>query len=152
MPEYVAEDEFVCHNQKCLIPKTRGQGRILSALLKVGDRRKEDLRQSFKVAKVWQIQQVMIQLLVSVFHFHLTGVFDIDNSHLQLTICPRHRDSFGVRWRCNKRNCTAPISWCSHPTKAVRGERGITLSQSRQLFHSTGVLLPVASRKLYNIT
>ena len=53
MPEYVAEDEFVCHNQKCLIPKTRGQGRILSALLKVGDRRKEDLRQSFKVAKVW---------------------------------------------------------------------------------------------------
>ena len=44
MPEYVAEDEFVCHNQKCLIPKTRGKRRILSALRKVGDHRKEDLK------------------------------------------------------------------------------------------------------------
>ena len=93
-------------------------------------------------------KSVYLQLVVSVFHFHLTGVFDIDNSHLQLTICPRHRDSFCVRWRSNKTNCTAPTSWCSHPTKAVRGERGITLSQSRQLLNSTGVLLPVASRKL----
>ena len=74
-------------------------------------------------------------------------MFDIDDAHLQRTICPRHRDLFGVRWRSNKTNCTAPSSWCPHPAKAVKGERGITLSQSRQLFQSAGFLLPVASRK-----
>jgi len=78
-----------------------------------------------------------------VFHFHLTGVFDIDKSHLQLTISPGHRESFDITWRSNKRNCTAPIS--------VKAERGIKLSQSRQLFHSTGVLHPVASRKFIKI-
>ena len=83
----------------------------------------------------------------SLVYYYLAGVFDIDKSHLKLTICPKHRDLFGVRWRSNKTNCTAPSSWCLHPTKFVRGECGITLSQSRQLFHSTGILLPVASHK-----
>ena len=54
------------------------------------------------------------------FTFHLTGVFDIDKSHLQLTTCPGHLESFGITWKSNKKNCTAPIS--------VKGERGITLS------------------------
>ena len=85
----------------------------------------------------------MIQLVVLVFHFHLTGVFDNDKSHLRLTICPGHRESFGITWQSNKRNCTAPIS--------VKRERGITLSQSRQLFHSTGVLVPVASRRFLKV-
>ena len=84
----------------------------------------------------------------SVLYYHLAGVFDIDQSHLQLTICPRHRDLFGIRWRSNKKNCAAPSSWCSRLSTAVKGERGITLSQSRQLFLTTGVLVPVASRKL----
>ena len=89
----------------------------------------------------------MIKLKVLAFQRWLAGVFDIGVSHLEITICPRHRDLFGIRWRSNRTNCTAPSSWCSHPAKTVKGERGITLSQSRKLFHSTGVLIPVASRK-----
>ena len=29
-----------------------------------------------------------------VFYYYLAGVFDIDKTHLELTICPRHRDTF----------------------------------------------------------
>ena len=29
-----------------------------------------------------------------VFSCYLAGVFDIDKTHLELTICPRHRDMF----------------------------------------------------------
>ena len=61
-----------------------------------------------------------MQLVILVFHFHLTGVFDMAKSHLQLTICPRHRKSFVITWRSNKRNCAAPIS--------VKGERCYTLA------------------------
>ena len=32
------------------------------------------------------------------------GVFEIDDIILGKTICPRHRDLFGIRWRCNKKN------------------------------------------------
>ena len=62
----------------------------------------------------------MIQLVVLVFHFHLTGVFDINKSHFQLTICPRQRKSFCIIWRSIKRNCAAPIS--------VKGERYYALT------------------------
>ena len=29
-----------------------------------------------------------------VLYYYLAGVFDIDKTHLELTICPRHRDMF----------------------------------------------------------
>ena len=35
-------------------------------------------------------------------------MFDIDKSHLQLTICPGHLESFGITWRSNKK-----ILYCS---------------------------------------
>ena len=57
---------------------------------------------------------------------YLIGVFDIDKTHLELTICPRHCNLFGVRWRSNKMNSAAPSSWGSHLSR----ERGITLSKS----------------------
>ena len=80
--------------------------------------------------------------------YYSLGVFEIRSRHLVMTICPRHRDLYGIRWRSNKRSCSAPTSWSLHSSK-VKGDRGITLSQSKQLFQSTGVLVPVASRKYY---
>ena len=53
-------------------------------------------------------------------------MFDIDKTHLELTICLKHRDLFGVRWRSNKKNSAAPSSWCS----LLSRERGISLSRS----------------------
>ncbi|KAK3732354.1 hypothetical protein QZH41_014983, partial [Actinostola sp. cb2023] len=72
------------------------------------------------------------------------GVFDIDETHLGLTICLRHREIFGIRWRSNKTNCTAPSQWVSH--KTVKAERGITLAHSKLLRQHTQVLLPVGSQ------
>ena len=60
-------------------------------------------------------------------------MFDIDKSHLQLTICPGHLESFGITWRSNKRYCTAPIS--------VKGERGIARSAKFDTREGTPAIL-----------
>lgn len=73
------------------------------------------------------------------------GVFEVKDALLGLTICPRHREQFGIRWRSNKKNCACPCEWASHRT--VKGERGLTLAQSERLLQLTEVLIPVASRK-----
>lgn len=73
------------------------------------------------------------------------GVFEVEETNLGATICPRHRDTFGIRWRCNRRNCMCPSEWAGH--KSVKGDRGITLAQSKRLFQLTEVLIPVASRE-----
>ena len=53
-------------------------------------------------------------------------MFDIDKTHLELTICSRHCDLFGVRWQSNKKNSAALSLWCSHLSR----ECGIALSWS----------------------
>ena len=55
----------------------------------------------------------------------------MDDIILGTTICQRHRDRFGIRWRCNKKNRARPHEWASH--MAVKGERGLTLAQSQKL-------------------
>ena len=48
------------------------------------------------------------------------GIFKLDDSHLSMSICPKHRDSFGIRWRCQKRFCAIPSG------KENEGDRSIT--------------------------
>ena len=64
-----------------------------------------------------------------------------------MSICPRHRDAYGIRWRCQKKLCSVPPDWSVHNKKELKGDRGITLPQSQLLFRLTSVLVPVASRK-----
>ena len=59
------------------------------------------------------------------------------------TFCPRHREMYGIRWRCNKTTCVCPTEWAGH--KSVKADRGLTLQQSKKLFQETQVLIPVAS-------
>ena len=40
----------------------------------------------------------------------ISGVFEIEQSHLKITVCQRHRNLFGIRWRCNKTRCSIPTS------------------------------------------
>ena len=82
--------------------------------------------------------------------FSFKGIFDISEGHLELTICPKHREKFGIRWRSNKRNCTSPSEWSSHG-KAVSGERGISLPHAKLLYQQTQVLLPVGSSEVLPI-
>ena len=64
-----------------------------------------------------------------------------------MSICPRHRDAYGIRWRCQKRLCSVPPDWSVHKEKALKGDRGVTIPQSQLLYKLTSVLVPVASRK-----
>ena len=36
------------------------------------------------------------------------GIFEFNEVRLGLTICPRHRERFGIRWRSYKKNCSCP--------------------------------------------
>ena len=69
----------------------------------------------------------------------------MDDVSRAVTVCPRHRESFGIRWWCNKKSCTCPSEWALH--KTVKGDHGITLAQSEKMFLLTEVLIAVGSRK-----
>ena len=78
------------------------------------------------------------------------GIFEVNEVSLNSTICPRHRDCWGIRWRSNKKNCSCPEQWIWHQ-KNSKGDRGINLAQSRALFSQTQLLLPIGSRKCLSI-
>jgi len=73
------------------------------------------------------------------------GIFEIDESHLSISICPRHRNAFGIRWRCQKRFCALPPSWAPHRAKQMKGDRSITFVQSRLIYKMTSTLVPIGS-------
>ncbi len=75
------------------------------------------------------------------------GIFEVNEQSLALSICPRHRDEFGVRWLCNKKNCSVPFDWAPHKDHPRKGDRGLTFEQSKQIYLMTNILVPVASRK-----
>ena len=47
----------------------------------------------------------------------------MEESHKFMTICPRHRAEFGIRWRCSKVRCSVPTEIAAHKTDTVKGDR-----------------------------
>ena len=94
----------------------------------------------------WRHTSPLYCLSFKTFQVRWLLLFDVSEGHLELTICPRHRDKFGIRWRSNKTNCTAPSEWSSHGN-SVSGERGISLHHSKLLHKQAQVMLPVGSRE-----
>ena len=41
----------------------------------------------------------------------IIGIFEEQEQYFNLSICPRHRDAFGLRWRSNRKLCSSPSSW-----------------------------------------
>ncbi|XP_048589833.1 uncharacterized protein LOC116611598 [Nematostella vectensis] len=74
------------------------------------------------------------------------GIFVCTEEFLSLTVCPRHRDSYGIRYRCHKTLCSVPATFASHGKKEKVDKASITLLQSEQFFKQTGHLVPVGSR------
>ena len=71
-------------------------------------------------------------------------------------MCPRHRELYGMRWRCNKTKCSSPVDWAPHKSKLFKGDCGITSIQSTGLYYLANCLLPVwhsyrISTRLYRI-
>ena len=52
---------------------------------------------------------ISIILSEQVNDFAFSGIFEVEESHKELSICPRHRDDFGTRWLCNKKKMLLSI-------------------------------------------
>ena len=70
---------------------------------------------------------IYIILSEKVNDFASSNIFEVDKSHKELLICPRHRDDFGTRWLCNKKNCSCPSDWAPHGKSSRRGDQTPTL-------------------------
>ena len=76
------------------------------------------------------------------------GVFEFDHSKFQMTICPKHRDEFGIGWRCRQMLCKVPLALAPHHVKKRRRkERTLSFAQSKLIYSLTKILVPVGSRK-----
>ena len=99
----------------------------------------------------WAYKEIVDKLLGRIFCSHhmwlFSGQFSLDDTVLDLTICPRHRDEYGLRWMSNKKTCACPSDWAPHKTTSRKGDRGITLQQSHLLYNMTSTVVPVASRE-----
>ena len=75
----------------------------------------------------------------------------MDESYKSVTICPRHRAEFGIRWRSSKVckvRCTVPTEMAAHKRDTVKGNHRLDSIQSAFVLRATGKLVPVGSRKL----
>ena len=97
------------------------------------------------INKVNKIKAVTVKF--SVFLIILQGIFEANEFHLELSICPLHRDDFGVRWLSNKKTCAMPPGWAPHKDIPRKGDRGLTVAQSKRLYQITSIFVPVSSRK-----
>ena len=64
-----------------------------------------------------------------------------------MTICPLHRDKFGLRWRCNKTQRAVPDGIAAHKSSSVKGQCGVASSVSCYVYSQTKTLLPVGTGK-----
>lgn len=77
-----------------------------------------------------------------------TGLFELTAELEYITICPRHRESYGIRWTCGKTRCSIHREFSGHTAQPPpKGNRGVNLFQAKTLFSETGKVIPVGSRK-----
>ena len=75
------------------------------------------------------------------------GIFVAHECQLHMTICPKHWDACGIRWRTGKARCCVPTEVAGHKSAFInRGDRGIDSKQSCFIFQETGMLVPAGSR------
>ena len=78
--------------------------------------------------KLWKSLTRVIVSVITVIAIFVPDVFEFDASSFQMLICPKHRDDFGIGWRCRKSCVKFP--WLSHPIMSPREERKKGLSPS----------------------
>ena len=78
--------------------------------------------------------------------YNILGIFEVEESHLTITVCPRHRNFFGIRWRCNKTRRTVPSLIAVHGLAGSTGQCGLKSVQSAYISRSAKFLVPVGSR------
>ena len=77
----------------------------------------------------------------------ILGIFTVESSHLSLTICPHHREKYGLRWRSGKVRCSVSGEVAGHKSSTVKGDRGMNSKESSFIVDIVGELYPVGTRK-----
>ncbi|KAK2557082.1 hypothetical protein P5673_020961 [Acropora cervicornis] len=72
------------------------------------------------------------------------GIFE-GTPDINFRVCPKHQDSFGIKWRGRKKNCQVPEGVTSHRLRKHTGDRTISKKLSEEIFNRTGSLIPVGS-------
>ena len=72
------------------------------------------------------------------------GVFS-GTAEVEFMVCPKHRDTFGIKWRGRKKICQVPEGVASHRSKNHTGDRTISRKLSEEIFNRTGSLIPIGS-------
>ena len=78
----------------------------------------------------------------------------MEEKHQSITICPRHRADYGIRWRSRKVTCAVPMEIAAHKTATARGSKPLTSKEAHFILTETGKCVEVGLRKyhvVYNI-
>ena len=82
---------------------------------------------------------------------HISGIFETEQSHLKITVCLRHRDLFGIRWRCNKPRCSintsAAIDAHRGKSSTPKAQDDLKRAHSAYVMSATNMIAQVGSRK-----
>ena len=78
------------------------------------------------------------------FVFHILGVFE-GSADINFRVCPKHLDSFGIKWRGRKKLFQVPEGVATHRSKKHTGDRTINKKLSEEIFNRTGSLIPIGS-------
>ena len=79
---------------------------------------------------------------------NVSGIFTADQGcHLAMTVCPHHREIYGLRWRSGKVRCCVPIEVAGHKDPKTKGDRGLNSRESSFILVTLGELHSVGSGK-----
>lgn len=71
----------------------------------------------------------------------------MEEKHQSITICPRHRANYGIRWRSRKVTCAVPLEIAAHRSEAVKGAKPLMSKEANYILNKTGKLVEVGLRK-----
>ena len=72
--------------------------------------------------------------------FSVLGIFIMEDKHQSITICPRHRAKYGIRWRSGKVTCAVPMEIAAHRSKRVKGAKPLLSKEALYILNTTGKL------------
>ena len=89
----------------------------------------------------------LTKLMVCTSWLLFPGIFTAESSHSERTICPHHREEYGLRWRNGKVRCSVLSEVAGHKSPTTKGDRGMNNAESSFISITVRELHPVGTRK-----
>ncbi|KAK2560748.1 hypothetical protein P5673_016528, partial [Acropora cervicornis] len=75
----------------------------------------------------------------------------MEGHHSSLTVCPCHREVYGVGWKTGKVCCSIPSKLAGHKSSSAKGDRGINSKESAFVLFTGKTFLPIGTQHLANL-